>query len=165
MRRTKKEKYGDLFDAFKCVQEGKPVKRSGAKDGSIPTHPVVPCLDVSEKIVQDECITWLKARRVFGTRSNVGAGQLVSTDKAGFSRPASGFQRYGIKDAGDWLGLMSNGIHLEIEFKRGKGGRLSKGQQKRMDNIRRNNGLFFVIHGVPELEYYVGTIMKEQGFI
>ena len=165
MRRTKKEQCADLFDAFKCVKEGKPVKRSGAKDGSIQTHPVVPCVDVPEKIVQDECIAWLKKRRVFGTRSNVGAGQLVSTDRAGFQRPASGFQRYGIKDAGDWLGLMSNGIHLELEFKRGRGGRLSAGQQKRMAAIQRNNGLFFVIHGVPELDYFVGSIMRMQGFL
>ncbi|GAG68695.1 unnamed protein product, partial [marine sediment metagenome] len=49
-RRTKSQKCKDLFDAFKCMKEDKPVKREGTKDGSIPTHPVVEVLKAPEKI-------------------------------------------------------------------------------------------------------------------
>ena len=73
---------------------------------------------------------------------------------------SSGFYSYGIKDGGDIQGLLSNGIHFEIECKRGKGGRLSKGQQKRMREIQESNGLYFVVHGVPELEYYMGEVIR-----
>lgn len=161
MKRTKAQKFGDFFDAFKCVKDGKPVKRSGAKDGSIPTHPVVPCPDVSEHIVQNDCIVWLKRKRIFGNRSNVGTGTLVSQDKAGLMSGSGTISRYGIKNAGDWIGLLPNGIHIEIEFKKGSGGRLTAGQQKRKVAIERNNGVYLVVHGVPELKFYMLPILEK----
>lgn len=143
-KRTKAEKFQDCFDAFKCVKAGKKVKRSMAKDGSIATHPVVEVRSpYPEKDVLHDCLVWLHRHRIFCNRHDVGAGDVSG----------AGYATYGIKGAGDIIGLLPDGTHFEIECKRGSGGRLSKGQQKRMKDIRANNGIYFVIHGVNELEY------------
>lgn len=146
-RRTRARKFVDYADAVKAINEGKKVKRSGTKDGSIATHPVVPVSDDPEVYVLNSCLHWLRANNILCDRNNVGAGQIGE----------SGYYSYGIKDAGDITGLLRNGIHFEVECKRGKGGRLSVGQQKRMRLIRENNGLYFVVHSIEELEYYMGT--------
>lgn len=142
-KRTKAEKFQDCFDAFKCIKVGKKVKRSMAKDGSIATHSVIPVPDLPEKEVLVECLRWLKKHRIFCNRHDCGSG-----DVAGY-----GYATYGIKGAGDIIGLLLTGQHFEIEVKRGKGGRLSKDQQKRLKNIRQNNGIYLVVHGIGELEY------------
>lgn len=142
-KRTKADKIDDCFTAFKCISGDKSVKRSGAKDGSIPTKPIVPVPDWSEADVLFECIVWLKHHCVFCNRHDVGAGDF-----------GYGYAIYGIKGAGDIIGLLRNGQHFEIEVKKGKGGRLSKGQQKRMRDIRVNNGLYFIVHGIAELVHY-----------
>lgn len=144
-RRTKAEKIADCYTAYECLKEGKPVKRSGAKDGSVPTHPVVDVPDLPESEVLKECLAWLKQHGIYCSRNNVGAGDLTGR---GY------YASYGIKNGGDIIGLTSSGQHFEIEIKRGKGGRLSKGQQKRQRNILDNNGIYLVSHGVEELEYY-----------
>lgn len=141
--RTKLEKCLDYYDAFKCVQEDKPVKRSGAKDGSKATHSVVSVPDLPEQEVLRACLQWLRTHHIFHNRHDVGAGDF-----------GYGYATYGIKGAGDIIGVLPNGTHFEIEVKRGKGGRLSKGQQKRMRDIRANKGLYFVVHGVEELQHY-----------
>lgn len=143
-KQTKQQKFSDMFDAYKAIREGKKVERSGTKDGSITTHPVVPVLLLSEAAVLKNCLKWLKVKGILCNRNNVGSGQMGE----------SGFYSYGIKDAGDIVGLLPSGKHFEIECKRGKGGRLSVGQQKRMKDIRKNNGIYLVIHGIIELEYY-----------
>lgn len=150
-RRTNAQKYGDYADAYKAIKEGKPVKRSRSKDGSIVTHPVVPVpAGVPEKFVLEKCLTWLKKKQIFCNRNNVGAGQMADR---------SGYYVYGIKDGGDLIGLLPDGRHFEIEAKRSNGGRLSLGQQKRMLKIRENNGLYFVVHGIKELEFYMGPYL------
>ena len=113
------------------------------KDGSIATKPVVPCPDWAEKDVVKACISWLRRHRVFCNRHDVGSGDF-----------GQGYATYGIKGAGDIIGLTPKGVHFEIECKKGKGGSLSKGQQKRMKDIRGNNGIYLVVHGISELEYY-----------
>ena len=144
-KRTKNQKFGDYFDAFKAVQEGRKVKRSVAKDGSIPTHPVVVVdATLSEAKVLKNCLTWLKSHRILANRNNVGSFQMSETE----------FYSYGIKNAGDIIGCLPNGLHFELEMKKGKGGRLSIGQQKRMEKVHKNNCFYFVIHGLPELEHY-----------
>ncbi len=143
-KQTKAQKFGDLFTAFKCIKENKPVKRDGAKDGSVPTHSVIVVPEYPESEVLKFCLDWLRKHRILCNRMNTGAGRVGT----------SGFYTYGIPSAGDIIGLLPNGIHLEIEVKRGKGGRLSLGQQKRMQDIRKNNGIYLVIHGVEELEYF-----------
>ena len=148
-KRSKAQKCNDLFDAFKAVREGKKVKRSGTKDGSIATHPVVPVLPLLEAQVLKQCLKWLKIKGILCNRNNVGSGQMGE----------SGFYSYGIKNAGDIVGLLPSGQHFELEIKKGNGGRLSIGQQKRMKDIEKNNGLYFVVHGLPELEYYFAELI------
>lgn len=144
-KRTKAQKNQDFFDAFKCIQKGTRVKRSRAKDGSIPTHPVVEVMPLKEKDVLAQCLTWLRMKGIIANRNNVGSGQMGE----------SGFYSYGIKNGGDIIGLLPHGRHLEVECKAGKGGRLSAGQQQRMKDILGHNGLYFVIHGIEELKYFM----------
>jgi hypothetical protein len=68
--------------------------------------------------------------------------------------------RYGIKDAGDIIGCLPDGRHYELELKRGKGGSWSKDQQKRCDKVRASNGVYLLIHGVPELETMFLPLIK-----
>ena len=143
-RRSKDQKFGDYFDAFKAIRDGRKVKRSIAKDGSIPTHPVVPVPDLLEAKILKNCMKWLKANKILANRNNVGCGMVGE----------SGFYSYGIIGGGDVIGCLPNGQHFEIECKRGRGGRLSLRQQKRMRDIRKNNGIYYVIHGLAEIEYY-----------
>ncbi len=148
-KRSRRQIYQDYSDAIKAMKENQPVKRQGAKDGSIPTQPIVPVPNLLESVVLKQCLAWLKERGILANRNNVGSGQMGE----------SGFYSYGIKDAGDILGLLKTGQHFEIEVKRGTGGRLSEGQQKRMCDINNRNGMYLVIHGIPEIEYYFGELI------
>ena len=143
-RRSKADKIDDCFTAFKCIKEGKPVKRSGAKDGSIIVRSTIEVPNIVEAQVLKDCLSWLKTHNIVCNRNNTGAGSIG----------ASGFYSYGIKDGGDIIGLTKQGGHYELEIKRGKGGRLSKGQQKRMELIRNNKGIYLVVCGWQELELY-----------
>ena len=143
-KRSKAQKFGDYFDAFKAIQAGTKVKRSIAKDGSIPTHPVVPVPDLLEAKILKNCMKWLKANKILANRNNVGCGMVGE----------SGFYSYGIIGGGDIIGCLPNGLHYELELKKGKGGRLSIGQQKRMKKCHNTNAFYFIIHGLPELEHY-----------
>jgi len=149
-RRTKAQKCKDYFDAFKCIQGNEKVKREGSKDGSIPTHPVVPVIScLKEHDVLRDCLIWLRRRGIMCNRHDSGSFQNVHGD----------WGTYGIKGAGDIIGLSKTGKHFELEIKRGSGGRLSSEQQRRMRRIRENCGLYFVIHGVEELEHYMGDLI------
>jgi len=96
----------------------------------------------SEAEVLKDCIAWCKHNRLVADRMNVGAGALGE----------SGYRTYGIKGAGDIIGLLHNGRHFEIECKSGKGGVWSDAQQKRREKIVNSNGLYVVVHSVEELE-------------
>lgn len=146
--RTVKQRCHDYFDVFRCIKEGRRVKRSMNKDGSIKTVPVIPCPDVLESVVQQECLDWLRANGIMCDRHDCGTGDF------GF-----GIRQYGIKSAGDIIGCLKNGKHFEIECKKGKGGRLSSGQQKRWRKVEENNGMYLVIHGIEELIYYKELIL------
>lgn len=138
---TKKQKLDDCYEAYHHAKHGtRPTRK--ARDGSIPTHPVVPVPELPELGkggVQDECCKWLKQHRIFHNPHACGGGP----DHA----------LYGIKGSGDIHAILPSGIHLEIETKRGKGGRQSAGQQKRMADVRATNGVYLVCHGVLELEF------------
>ena len=148
-KQDKAQKLNDCYTAYRAMKEGKPMKRQGAKDGSILTHPVVPVTNLLESQVLVLCKDWLKQHNILCNRNNVGAGQVGE----------SGYYSYGIRGAGDIIGLLKTGQHFEIECKRGAGGRLSLEQRKRMRKIRENNGLYFVVHGVEELEYYLRDLV------
>ena len=132
-QRTKALQYADIADAVKCINEGKKVKRSTYKDGSIPTKPVVVVDETKlERDVKADCLEWLKKHHVFCNLH--GCGSFINEH---------GQQRmYGIKNSGDIHGMLSHydGKHFEIECKRGSGGRQSVGQQKRMKDVRDNGG-------------------------
>lgn len=143
-RRTKAQICGDYFDAYKAIKEGRKVKRSGTKDGSISTHPMVEVrCPYPEKDVLHDCLIWLRKYRIKCWRSNVGSGIFGE----------SGYRTYGIIGSADITGLLPNGIRLEVECKAGKGGRLSIAQQKFAKAIRENSGVYLVCHGVEELEF------------
>jgi hypothetical protein len=147
-KQTIAEKKADMFEAYKQIRAGEEVKRTGAKDGSIPTHPVVEVDKAKpESEVLSECLSWLKRRRIFCNRHDCGAGNF-----------GSGYATYGIRGSGDIHGMLRHhgGKHFEIECKKGAGGRLSKDQQERMKDVRDNKGLYFVVHGVEELEHFMG---------
>ena len=145
-KRPKADRINDCYIAYKAMRAGDEVKRHGAKDGSIPTHPVVDVPDVLEKEVVKACGKWLTRHNIFWSRHETGAGNIAGV----------GYATYGIKNAGDIIGLLRpSGRHFEIECKRGRGGRLSKGQQKRRLDIKKNNGIYLVVHGVGELEYLI----------
>lgn len=144
---TKKQKLDNCYEAYHHAKHGtRPTRK--ARDGSISTHSVVPVPELPELGkggVQDECCKWLKQHRIFHNTHACGGGPNHAT--------------YGIKDSGDIHGILPSGVHLEIECKRGKGGRQSAGQQKRMANVRATNGVYLVVHGVAELEYYMGGLV------
>lgn len=146
---TKLQKYKDLANAIGQIRRGEKVKRIGTKDGSIRTHAVVPVSPHKfEHMVLADCLSWLKKHHVFCNRHDCGT----------FQNQFGQYGTYGIKGSGDIHGMLKKnwGKHFEIECKRGSGGILSVGQQKRMRDIRNSNGLYFVCHGVEELEHFMG---------
>ncbi len=146
-KQTKAQKFNDLANAYQQMRRGEPVKRIGTKDGSIRTHSVVPIANPQpERIVLIQCLLWLKKHHVFCNRHDSGS----------FQNNRGQWGTYGIKGAGDIIGIIGSGKHFEIETKRGSGGTLSVGQQKRMKDVRDHGGLYFVVHGVEEIEFYMG---------
>lgn len=145
--KTKTQRLAEAHTLYTAAKAGTRPKRR-AKDGSMPTHPVVPCPDLPEREVLKQCLAWLRARRVFCDRHDCGSGP--------------GHARYGIKGAGDIIGVFSDGQHFEVECKKGKGGRLSENQQDRMVNVEATNALYYVVHGIPEMEYYFGGWYEHQ---
>lgn len=145
-RRTIAQKYQDYFDAYKCLKEDRKVKRSMAKDGSISTNPAIELAKKrTEQEVLKDCLLWLKGHHIFCNRHDSGS----------FQNERGQWGTYGIKGAGDIIGLLPDGRHFEIEVKKSSGGRLGLNQQQRMQNIRDNNGLYFVVHNIFELENYL----------
>lgn len=148
-RQTKSQKCKDLFDVYKCIKEDRPVKREGAKDGSISIKPFFPVVDIPEKEVLKQCLIWLRKHGIIADRLNTGAGELG----------ISGYRTYGIIGGGDIIAILPNGKHLEIETKAGRGGRLGLRQQKRMKKILDNNGFYFIVCSITELIYYIEPLL------
>lgn len=146
-KKTKTQKLHEAWLIYDAKKHGQKPKRPAA-DGSIATHPIVPVPDLPESEVLAQCLKWLKARRIFCDRHDVGTGDL-----------GYGYAQYGIKGAGDIIGILPNGRHFEIEIKAGKGGRLSTGQQKRMRDVRATGGVYLIVHGVFELESLMGCLI------
>ena len=144
---TRKQQYNDLANAIGQIRRGEPVKRIGAKDGSIRTHAVMSVDETKlEADVKSDCLEWLRKHHVFCNPHGCGS----------FINEHGQRRMYGIKSAGDIHGMIGEyGTHLEIECKRGSGGILSVGQQKRQRDVNRANGIYYVVHGVEELEYYM----------
>lgn len=146
---TKKQKLDNCYEAYYHTKHGtRPTRK--ARDGSIVTHSVVPVrCPYPEKDVLHDCLVWLHKHRIFCDRHDCGGGNVSG----------AGYATYGIKDSGDIHGILPNGVHLEIETKRGKGGRQSAGQQKRMADVRATNGVYLVCHGVAELVFFMKRLI------
>ena len=149
-RRTKQQKLDDQYIAYQAMRVGEKPKRSTRKDGSLPTKPIIPVSELPETDVQEECMTWLEIRGFIVDRMNTGAGDL-----------GGGYKTYGIIGAGDVQVIAPDGRHIEIECKKSKGGLWSASQQKRCKRIRKNNAVYMVVHGVPELAHR----FKQEGLI
>ena len=145
---TKQEIGNRIVDMIHAKKAGLPYK-PGRKDGGIPTKPVVPCEDLPEADVLKDCISWLRLRRVGALRMNVTTMDL----------DGAGYRQYGIKGAGDIL-CVYKGMFIEIECKKGKGGILSKNQQKHRKWVERHEGVYLVVHGIPELEFFMLSIIQ-----
>lgn len=130
------------------IKNGRPDK--GRKDGGIATHPVVPCADYLEADVADQCNRWLSSERIMWDRNNTGVGDIDGSGRK-FT--------YGIKGGGDIIGCTPSGRHLEIEYKRGKGGVLSRDQQKRQKECARVNAIYLIVHGLPELKHFMKGLL------
>lgn len=144
MKKPKAQKLNDCYTALQHLKTNTKPQRK-AKDGSIPVVAIVQVNNTkSEKQVQDECLAWLKEHRIMCDRCDAGT----------FQNQSGQWATYGIIGGGDIVGLTKTGRHFELEIKRGKGGRLSRQQQKRMEDINNNNGIYLVICGVEELEFY-----------
>jgi hypothetical protein len=130
------------------IKDGKPKKCR--KDGGIATHPTVPCVVQLEEDVTKECNDWLTAERIMWDRNNTGMGDIAGDGR---------MFRYGITGGGDIIGCMPNGRHLEIEYKHGKGGVLSKDQQDRQKECARVNAIYLIVHGLPELKHFMKGLL------
>jgi len=121
------------------ARTGETVKRY--KDGSIKT---VPTVEVSfpqpEKAVLSDCLAWL-SRRCLANRLNNGA----------MRSPDGSYAKYGITGGGDII-CCYKGIHVEIECKAGKGGKLSFAQQERRESVERHEGVYLIVHSLGELQ-------------
>lgn len=143
-RKSQKQLKDDCFQAYQKIKGTKMPPK---------TYRTKPFLDIdktkSEAEVLKECLAWFKRKNIFVDRMNVGSGVLG----------AGGYRAYGIAGAGDIVGLLQNGRHLEVEVKRGKGGVLSIKQLKREADITKNNGIYLIVHSVAELEYYLKEVI------
>ena len=149
MTKNKKQQLGQgVVNMIHAKKAGVPYK-PGRKDGGIPTKPKVPCPDKPEKVVLQECISWLKRHRVGAKRMNVTA---IDID-------GKGVRPYGIPGCGDILCVYA-GLYIEVEVKRGRGGVLSLNQQKHRDWVLDHGGKYFIVHGLPELEYWMEPILE-----
>ena len=139
--KTKTQKLAEAHTLYTAAKTRTQPKR---RPKSIPTHPVVLCPDLPELGkggVQDLCYKWLKSRRILCDTHACGKGP--------------GHAIYGIKHSGDIHGYLPDGRGFEIECKRGRGGHQTAGQQDRMARIHNlTAALYFVVHGIPEMEYY-----------
>ncbi len=111
------------------------------------TRPTVPCPPLPESEVTTLCKSWLERHGCVMDRLNNGAGKLILHN--GTIRD---YQSYGLKGGGDFIGMLPNGRHLEVEFKAGKGGVSQKSQVKRKKRVERGNGVYVIVHGIPEIE-------------
>jgi len=140
MKKSKSIIFPGIASAYHQLKAG---GRPRPVTSGVQTHPTIPMPPLPESEVLTECLDWLKKHRIMADRNNVGAGTLG----------AKGYFKYGIKGGGDIIGLLPNGKHFEIECKHGKGGRLSVEQVNRQIAIRGNGGLYFVVHGLTELQF------------
>lgn len=123
------------------LKRGKPGIR---KDGSMATKPLIPSMPwITETEVTTECVEWLRSHGCRMKRQNNGAGHLNNSPN---------YATYGIIGSADFTGMLPSGRRLEVEFKKGAGGVLSKDQIGYMEWTRAGGGVYVCIHGLAELK-------------
>ena len=122
------------------LRHGKPSVR---KNGSMATKPIVPVAEATEAEVTKECVEWLRRHGCRMKRQNNGAGYLNDSPN---------YATYGITGSADFTGMLPSGRRLEVEFKKGSGGVLSKDQIDYMIWTRGCGGAYICIHGLEELK-------------
>ncbi len=123
------------------LKRGKPDVR---KDGSMAIKPIVSVdVEATESEVTTECVEWLRSHGCRMKRQNNGAGYLNDSPN---------YATYGIVGSADFTGMLPSGRRLEVEFKKGKGGVLSKAQADYMDWARAGDGVYVYVHGLAELK-------------
>ncbi len=95
--------------------------------------------------VKKACLIWLNEHGISAWPRSTGAVRI-----------GSGFIRYGKVGAADIEGLLPNGIHFEIECKSAVGKQSYK-QKIFQKMIERNNGLYFLVRSVGQLEMQMLT--------
>lgn len=151
-KQTKAQKFKDLSDTLTCLRQNLPPHRlnSRAADGSIPVKPQVKS-SRPEREILEECKAWLVKHGCMVDRLNNGAHQ-----------DAGGFHFYGISGAGDLIGCLPGGRHLEVETKAGHGGRLSVAQQRRQKRVTEYGGVYCVVCSVEELEQFLQEYLNDE---
>jgi len=152
MRQTRADKFARI--AHKVAGVKRPMPR---QDGSVMTKPVVPCPPLPESEVTKLCKAWLERHGCVMDRLNNAAGKLVLPNGT-----VRDFQSFGLKGGGDFIGMLPNGRHMEVEFKAGAGGVQKKSQIKRMARVRRGNGVYEVVHGIPEMVYKLCPVLEKM---
>lgn len=129
--------------AEKLASPNKYYKPETRADGSMRTKPtVLGNPNAIEAQVMAEVEAWLGRNGCTMDRLNNGAGYINNSHN---------YCTYGILGGGDWVGMLPNGRHLEVECKKGSGGVLSRNQVARMNRVHRGNGVYVVVHGAEEL--------------
>lgn len=103
-----------------------------------------------ESLVAAGVHAYLKTRTdVFFWRANTGAGIA----------PSGQFMRSGLKGQGDFLGLQApEGRFIGIECKRERGGKLSRDQERFLENVRRHGGIAIVARSVDDVAIALGVV-------
>ena len=95
---------------------------------------------LTEAQVQNQCLAYLSARKIFHWRQNTGA---VKVDDR--------YIRFSVPGISDIIGMLPNGRFLAIEVKREIGGKLSAEQKDFLDTVNEHGGFGIVVCSVQEL--------------
>jgi hypothetical protein len=143
----KKKTRKQIYEGYYKHITGKPVMKDER------TKPLFEKSSQLEKVVQAQCFKWLAQRQILVRRNNVGFGSIGNDGR---------MYQYGIKDAADLICCLPGGLYCEIECKRGSGGTWSINQQKHAEKVKASGGLYYIVHGVDELEFYLKPILEKH---
>ena len=103
-----------------------------------------------ESEVLSGCLRYLKSRKIYHWRNNVGAVRIAP----------GRFMSFGKKGSSDILGILPGGRILCVECKASKNGRLSPEQKKFLSDVKELGALALVVRGWWELD----EALREAGY-
>lgn len=95
---------------------------------------------LTEEQVQNQCLAYLSARRIFHWRQNTGCAKIGDR-----------YIRFGVPGISDIIGMLPNGRFLAIEVKREVGGILSKEQKEFLNEVNLHGGYGIVVNSIKDL--------------